>query len=1280
VLPMGRMAIVAVCALMMTALPLGACADHPGTGSDPRSSGTGAAYLTVEVSPAPIVLPPSGVADVTLALEELNGVAARVLSAEVTFQSLTGAPLGAAPLRLDLGFDVAGGSCATADVRLELPTDVTAKAVREGLYRLSAVLQLQTEDALGARSTLTRVVLVELELKVAVIVDEPLYPYISENLTRYEDDVMSNLHVEFVERTGRWSTPEALRAFIRDLWTDEGISGAILVGYLPVARWELVRAPDDIERSQIPIFYEDLDGSFADVDGNGLYDHHYWGPNDGPEIWVSFLFPPREEIPPTHLDPYGEGTGGGLLGSYYNDPDLTGLQTTRVDPRVSFFWVDDASGTFATEHDFSAVWTGRLRADVEEMYTIVPIVGGGLRMWIDGELRIDLGDLAAWHREERLYDVHLTRGWHPVRVEYTENSYDTDNHGIIRLDWCSTSVTGENLNEWLEKAHAYHTGTLGQPERGLLWFDWGYGFDSGMLRPIREGEFDPLYGENLVVGCNYSYDALDYVAALEAGAEVVSVFSHASSDYHALGPREWTPGTVSDADCFRLRPCKGGIVTLIWGCHAGDFGPADSGFSQLSENLCVNYAHTLGYGLAAAGCTRSFGTSFEATFTAWQQRSYLGLGMLAYIDDCYDSAMRERDCPQEGYDRWVDDEVLLGDPFITSDHHPRDLDVTIEGGARYTDERTVTLALAATGAEEMRLRAEGGEWSAWMPFCATAEWRLPPGSGGVAVELQARNGYGEALETISDAICRVPGIIDLTGLVLAHGDGFTDRASVDLGVLTAPGSAAPAEMRARNEDGQWGAWAPFAAHSMWTLSKGDGPKTVTVEVRDGVDIQHMDVSDEIILDTTCPVMTMAMDGTMGEAGWYVSPVRAIITAVDAICGDVPVEYTLDGTTWTPYEGPLTVQDGEHQLMARCRDAAGNEERSAGAHLKIDTTPPVLERVTVNGGDGDVSLPRVHVELEASDAGAGVARMAVAEGRGDWGPWEPFRASFDRDIEPTEGQHSLRFRVEDAAGNVAESEAVHFVLDRTPPRVTEVRPARGSTGVPVDAGVAVLLSEWVDATAAGADAIALTDATGAAVQGTVSYNPTMSMLTFRPSAPLVHFDRYNVTVSGLLCDAAGNILEGGQVQWEFVTEGALPGAPSHLKASIVKKSVTLNWTAPEEMGSGAFLGYRIYRATVTGGIAGEPVLLTRVPGPTYSDATVEWNTTYGYTVRAMTEFGEGPACAGVAVTPMEDAYVPPPIPDDVDVHAGGGPSLALVIVALGIAVLVASAMVLRHRRR
>ena len=93
---------------------------------------------------------------------------------------------------------------------------------------------------------------------------------------------------------------------------NDGINGAILVGYISYASWELPWG----ETTSLPLFYEDLDGVFLDMDSDGFYDYHDWGPNTGVEMWVSWIRPPTSN-PIDFLQAYFD-----KLHNYYIDDNL----------------------------------------------------------------------------------------------------------------------------------------------------------------------------------------------------------------------------------------------------------------------------------------------------------------------------------------------------------------------------------------------------------------------------------------------------------------------------------------------------------------------------------------------------------------------------------------------------------------------------------------------------------------------------------------------------------------------------------------------------------------------------------------------------------------------------------------------------------------------------------------------------------------------------------------------------------------------------------------------
>ena len=76
--------------------------------------------------------------------------------------------------------------------------------------------------------------------------------------------------------------------------------------------------------------------------------------------------------------------------------------------------------------------------------------------------------------------------------------------------------------------------------------------------------------------------------------------------------------------------------------------------------------------------------------------------------------------------------------------------VSLDGGATWSNSRSVTIDSAVTGATQMRFRDQGGAWSAWETYAATRAWTVPGGDGSKTVQAQYCN--ADATLTCSDSI------------------------------------------------------------------------------------------------------------------------------------------------------------------------------------------------------------------------------------------------------------------------------------------------------------------------------------------------------------------------------------------------------------------------------------------------------------------------------------------------------------------------------------------------
>lgn len=126
-------------------------------------------------------------------------------------------------------------------------------------------------------------------------------------------------------------TAESLRTVLRDLYTSQALEGALFVGSLPIAWFEIANDYGIYGYADFPmdLFFMDLDGTWLDTmtTGNGKYDGHTG--NIAPEIYVGRLLPT------------GIGTDTIVLKNYFRKDNAFRHDTIMQDAHALFFCDDD---------------------------------------------------------------------------------------------------------------------------------------------------------------------------------------------------------------------------------------------------------------------------------------------------------------------------------------------------------------------------------------------------------------------------------------------------------------------------------------------------------------------------------------------------------------------------------------------------------------------------------------------------------------------------------------------------------------------------------------------------------------------------------------------------------------------------------------------------------------------------------------------------------------------------------------------------------------------------
>nr|WP_236673441.1 Ig-like domain-containing protein [Comamonas sp. JC664] len=345
--------------------------------------------------------------------------------------------------------------------------------------------------------------------------------------------------------------------------------------------------------------------------------------------------------------------------------------------------------------------------------------------------------------------------------------------------------------------------------------------------------------------------------------------------------------------------------------------------------------------------------------------------------------------------------------------------------------------------------------------------------------------------------------VDLTPPELPTIDSPADQEEVATSTPTVTGTGEPGSDIYLEVGGNSYGPIPVDGDGNWTFTIPDeldeGPHTVSVINVDPAGNSAGPVTSTFVVDLTAP-------DTFIESG------PALLTNATSATfefrsegGGVAYECSLDGGSFAPCTNPVTftgLVDGEHMLMVRAVDAAGNVDPTPAEYTwTVDTAPP--DTLVVSGPATPTSQSTASFEFAASEPGStyecsldGAAYVPCAEVV----TFEGF----------AEGEHTLLVRAVDAAGNVDPTPAEYtWTVDLTPPAAPLiVSPANGAV---LDSGVVTITG-----TADGAESVTLT--VGGTEYGPIPVDANGNW-TFTPPVTLAD-GPYTVVVTGT--DAAGNI--------------------------------------------------------------------------------------------------------------------------------------------------------------
>ena len=154
---------------------------------------------------------------------------------------------------------------------------------------------------------------------------------------------------------------------------------------------------------------------------------------------MACLFPGPASPSGDPKPPVGPEDSHGLLGAYFANRYCSGApKFTRIDPGIKFDWGGGSPGPGLPDDSFSVRWTGQIQPRFTAAYQFTGHRDNGFRLWIDGQLLVDLWNNEWGDFESRPVQLQANHR-HDIRVEYYEDWGGAD----VSLKWKGPSQPEE---------------------------------------------------------------------------------------------------------------------------------------------------------------------------------------------------------------------------------------------------------------------------------------------------------------------------------------------------------------------------------------------------------------------------------------------------------------------------------------------------------------------------------------------------------------------------------------------------------------------------------------------------------------------------------------------------------------------------------------------------------------------------------------------------------------------------------------------------------------------
>jgi chitodextrinase len=130
-----------------------------------------------------------------------------------------------------------------------------------------------------------------------------------------------------------------------------------------------------------------------------------------------------------------KSASAGLTATYFTGTGLTTAAVVRLDDTLNFSWGTGSPDSRVPVDNFSARWTGKIKPTTTTTYTFYTDVGGGVRLWVNGQELVNNWTLHSLATNTG--KIALTAGTsYDIKVEYQVGTQSA----VAKLSWSTSSA------------------------------------------------------------------------------------------------------------------------------------------------------------------------------------------------------------------------------------------------------------------------------------------------------------------------------------------------------------------------------------------------------------------------------------------------------------------------------------------------------------------------------------------------------------------------------------------------------------------------------------------------------------------------------------------------------------------------------------------------------------------------------------------------------------------------------------------------------------------------